>query len=94
MGVASGSAIIEQLASSLVGSGSSSSLNSAYEEARSGGRHSESYGNYRNGSTSEIEKAHKSYLENVRVHENKLLDPASAVDNWGLLSELEQVGLL
>ncbi len=94
VGVASGSAIIEQLATLLVGSGSSSSLNSAYEEARSGGRHSGSYENYRNRSTSEIEKARKSYLDNVRIHENKLLDPVSAVDNWGLLSELEQVGLL
>lgn len=70
------------------------SENTAYEEARAGGRHSGTLRNYADRSTDELEKAIGSYERQVELHKQKIANPEQFAERWGQMGAQEQAGLL
>lgn len=66
----------------------------AFKEAFSGGRYAGSLQQMARQSIASIQKAARSYEEQVEEHAAKIADPEKAVPNWSGMSEREQQGLL
>jgi len=66
----------------------------AYELAKSGGKHAGTLRNYAGRPIVEIEKAISSYERQVAIHQQKIANPAQFVERWGEMSSQEQAGLL
>jgi|GEM_PF-2281757 len=75
-------------------SGANSGDSDAYNTAKNGGRHSGTLSNYQEKSTAELQRAEKSYLRQVELHQQKLRDPGQFVENWDNMRPQERSSLL
>ena len=67
---------------------------SAYEMARAGGRHAGLLRLYQAKSTTAIQRALRSYLRQVELHQQKIFIPEEYVRNWTERSSRVQRALL
>ncbi len=67
---------------------------SAYEVARTGGRHAGLLRTYQRKSTPEIQRALRSYERQVDLHRQKVSGPGKFVKDWAKKSLHTQQGLL
>jgi RHS repeat-associated protein len=68
--------------------------NSAFEQAKTGGRHSGLYNNYKDKPDREIEKAVRGYDKEIDKHRAAINDPTSKVSNFHELDERQQRALV
>ena len=66
----------------------------AYAIARAGGRHAGLLQTYERKSTTEIQRALRSYERQVELHRHKIHSPEQFVEDWGTLRFHVQSGLL
>jgi len=64
------------------------------QEAKNGGRHSGKYKDASNWTNGQLQKAINSYEKQVKLHEDKINNPAKYVADWETLDERKKQGLL
>ncbi len=64
------------------------------QEAQSGGRHSGKYKDASNWTNEQLHKAINSYEKQIKLHEDKINNPAKYITDWEILDERKKQGLL
>jgi hypothetical protein len=84
----------EQVVSLVSDSSSIGGKSDAFQEAKSGGKHSGTYENYKDRPIQELERALDSYEKQVITHKDKILNPENYISGWEKLTLQVREGLL